>query len=107
MIIKNKNKTRNNYAKLITEIKEYEIIYKENKNLKMRLQKLENYNERKQLMDYNKEAIKHYPKIPQKRKRKYQQFYVNSSSDSTNSEDESSYYIYLKKKSKKGKNKQK
>ena len=103
---KNKNKTINDYAELIIKIrKEYEIICKENKNLKMRLQKSENFNERQQLMDYNKEAIKHYPKILQKRKRKYQQFYVNSSSDSTNSEDESSYYIYPKKKSKKGKNK--
>ena len=68
--IKNKTKTINNYSALIATIrKEYEIFHKENQQLKIKIQKLEDYNTHQQLVDYNKRVMKKLPK----RKRNYQQ----------------------------------
>ena len=67
---KNKTKTINNYSALIATIrKEYEILLKENHQLKIKIQKLEDYNTHQQLVDYNKRVMKKLPK----RKRNYQQ----------------------------------
>ena len=67
---KNKTKTINNYSALIATIrKEYEILHKENQQLKIKIQKLEDYNTHQQLVDYNKRVMKKLPK----RKRNYQQ----------------------------------
>ena len=67
---KNKTKTINNYSALIATIrKEYEILHKENQQLKIKIQKLEGYNTHQQLVDYNKRVMKKLPK----RKRNYQQ----------------------------------
>ena len=67
---KNKTKTINNYSALIATIrKEYEILLKENQQLKIKIQKLEDYNTHQQLVDYNKRVMKKLPK----RKRNYQQ----------------------------------
>ena len=71
--------------------KEYEILYKQNQDLKLKVQKLENYNGRQQMIEYSKNALKKFPK-PQKRKRKHEQIYGSSSSSS--SEKENRYYIY-------------
>ena len=67
---KNKTKTINNYSALIATIrKEYEILHKENQQLKIKIQKLEDYNTHQQWVDYNKRVMKKLPK----RKRNYQQ----------------------------------
>ena len=60
----------NDYSALIATIrKEYEILHKENQQLKIKIQKLEDYNTHQQLVDYNKRVMKKLPK----RKRNYQQ----------------------------------
>ena len=60
----------NNYSALIATIrKEYEILHKENQQLKIKIQKLEDYNTHQQLVDYNKRVMKKLPK----RKINYQQ----------------------------------
>ena len=77
--LENKNKTKmiNEYAMLLGKIrKEYTIIYRENQNLNIKLQKLE----REQIVAHNKKAIKSFSP---KRKR-YQKYYDNSSSETKN-----------------------
>ena len=95
---KNKTKTINNYSALIATIrKEYEIPHKENQQLKIKIQKLEDYNTHQQLVDYNKRVMKKLPK----RKRNYQQavyyddvdgyeneYEENSSSDEDNDDND-------------------
>ena len=57
--LENKNKTKmiNEYAMLLGKIrKEYTIIYRENQNLNIKLQKLE----REQIVAHNKKAIKSF-----------------------------------------------
>ena len=79
--VKQKTKTINEYAALISSIrKEYEIFYKKNQNLKTENQKLKDYNNRQ--LDYDRRVIRKLPKIPPQRKRKYRQVYQSSSSDS-------------------------
>ena len=98
--VKQKTKTINEYAALISSIrKEYEIFYKKNQNLKTENQKLKDYNNRQ--LDYDSKVIRKLPKIPPQRKRKYWQVYQSCSSDS---EDANNYYYkYSKKKNKKQK----
>ena len=77
--LENKTKTKmiNEYAMLLGKIrKEYSIIYRENQNLNIKLQKLE----REQIVAHNKKAIKSFSP---KRKR-YQKYYDNSSSETKN-----------------------
>ena len=108
--IKQKTKTINEYATLISSIrKEYEIFYKKNQKLKLKLkiknrnlklktenQKSKDYNNRQ--LDYDRRVIRKLPKIPPQRKRKYRQVYQSSSS---NGKDTSNYYYkYSKKKNK-------
>ena len=72
MKVKQKTKTINEYAALISSIrKEYEIFYKKNQNLKTENQKLKDYNNRQ--LDYDRRVIQKLPKIPPQRKRKYRQ----------------------------------
>ena len=97
---KKKTKTVNECAALISSIREeYEILYKENQNLKTENQKLKDYNNRQ--LDYDSRVIRKLPKILPQRKGKYWQVYQSSSSDS---EDANNYYYkYSKKKNKKQK----
>ena len=98
--VKQKTKTINEYAALISSIrKEYEIFYKKNQNLKTENQKLKDYNNRQ--LDYDRQVIRKLPKIPPQRKRKYRQVYQSSSSDSEGTSNY--YYKYSKKKNEKQK----
>ena len=85
---KNKKKTINDYSQLIAKKrKECKILHKENQQLKIKVQKKEDYNTHQQLVDYNKRIMKKLPK----RKRKYQQA-VYQSSSSSESDDGNNYY---------------
>ena len=85
---KNKTKTIDDYSQLIAKKrKEYKILHKENQQLKIKIQKKEDYNTHQQLVDYNKRIMKKLPK----RKRKYQQAIYQSSS-SSESDDRNNYY---------------
>ena len=69
----------NDYSALIATIrKEYEILHEENQQIKIKIQKLEDYNTHQQLVDYNKKVMKKLPK----RKTKYHQAVYQSSSSS-------------------------
>ena len=93
--LKNKSKIKtkiiNDYSKLIQTIKkEYQLLAKENENLKTRLQKAESYKNQQQLIQHNKKAMKYFPQQQQhydNRKRKYKlQIYGSSSSSSSGEE---------------------
>ena len=97
---KNKTKTINNYSALIATIrKEYEILHKENQQLKIKIEKLEDYNTHQQFVDYNKRVMKKLPK----RKRKYHQAVYQSSSSSESDVGNNYYYKQPRGKNKKQK----
>ena len=95
--IKKKDKTINEYASLISEIrKEYNMLYKENQDLKTEMQILRNYYDREKLIRQNKKAMKNFPSRAHNRKMRYQRSYESSGNEET--DDEEKYYVYSKKK---------
>ena len=57
-----KDKTINEYVSLISEIrKEYNTFFKENQDLKTKMQKLRNYYDREKLISQNKKAMRNFP----------------------------------------------
>ena len=90
----------NDYSALIATIrKEYEILQKENQQIKIKIQKLEDYNTHQQLVDYNKKVMEKLPK----RKTKYHQAVYQSSSSSESDVGNSYYYKQPRGKNKKQK----
>ena len=64
----------NEYSQLIQKIrKQYLEIYKENENVKLRLQKPESYRNQEELIKHNKQAMKNFPHQCRSKKRKYKQ----------------------------------
>ena len=96
----------NEYSQLIQKIrKQYLEIYKENENVKLRLQKPESYRNQEELIKHNKQAMKNFPHQCRSKKRKYKQQIDGSSSSSSSSDDPVNYYMPKKKKKKEKKTK--
>ena len=96
----------NEYSQLIQKIrKQYLEIYKENENVKLRLQKPESYRNQEELIKHNKQAMKNFPHQCRSKKRKYKQQKDGSSSSSSSSDDPVNYYMPKKKKKKEKKTK--
>ena len=82
---------------MISEIrKEYNMLYKENQDLKAEMQNLRNYYDREKLISQNKKAMRNFPSRSHKRKIRYQRSYESSGNEET--DDEEKYYVYSKKK---------
>ena len=93
---KKKDKTINEYASLISEMrKECNMLYKENQDSKVEMQNLRNYCDREKLISHNKKK-RNFQSSSHKRKRRYQRSYENSSNEETG--DEEKYYVYPKNK---------
>ena len=96
----------NEYSQLIQKIrKQYLEIYKENENVKLKLQKPESYRNQEELIKHNKQAMKNFPHQCRSKKRKYKQQKDGSSSSSSSSDDPVNYYMPKKKKKKEKKTK--
>ena len=96
----------NEYSQFIQKIrKQYLEIYKENENVKLRLQKPESYRNQEELIKHNKQAMKNFPHQYRSKKRKYKQPIDGSSSSSSSSDDPVNYYMPKKKKKKEKKTK--
>ena len=96
----------NEYSQLIQKIrKQYLEIYKENENVKLKLQKPESYRNQEELIKHNKQAMKNFPHQCRSKKRKYKQPIDGSSSSSSSSDDPVNYYMPKKKKKKEKKTK--
>ena len=96
----------NEYSQLIQKIrKQYLEIYKENENVKLRLQKPESYRNQEELIKHNKQAMKNFPHQYRSKNRKYKQPIDGSSSSSSSSDDPVNYYMPKKKKKKEKKTK--
>ena len=76
--------------------KEYNLLYKENQDLKAEMQNLRNYYDREKLISQNKKAMRNFPSTSHKRKIRYQRSYESSGNEET--DDEEKYYVNSKKK---------
>ena len=76
--------------------KEYNLLYKENQDLKAEMQNLRNYYDREKLISQNKKAMRNFPSRSHKRKIRYQRSYESSGNEET--DDEEKYYVNSKKK---------
>ena len=76
--------------------KEYNLLYKENQDLKAEMQNLRNYYDREKLISQNKKAMRNFPSRSHKRKIRYQRSYESSGNEET--DDEEKYNVNSKKK---------
>ena len=72
------------------------MLYKENQDLKAKMQNLRNYYDREKLISQNKKAMRNFLSRSHKRKIRYQRSYESSGNEET--DDEEKYYVYSKKK---------
>ena len=92
-----KDKTIDEYASLTSEIRKvYNLLYKENEDLKVEMQNLRNQYNRQKLISHFKKAMRNFLSRSHKRKIRYQRSYESSGNEER--EDEEKYYVYLKKK---------
>ena len=77
--------------------KEYNMLYKENQDLKAKMQNLRNYYDREKLISQNKKAMRNFLSRSHKRKIRYQRSYESSGNEETDGEEK--YYVYSKRKS--------
>ena len=76
--------------------KEYNLLYKENQDLKAKMQNLRNYYDREKLISQNKKAMRNFLSRSHKRKIRYQRSYESSGNEETDGEEK--YYVYSKRK---------
>ena len=72
------------------------MLYKENQDLKTKIQNLRNYFDRQELISHNKKVMRNFPNRPDKRKRRYQKSYESSSYEGA--DNEKTHYVCPKKK---------
>ena len=77
--------------------KEYNLLYKENQDLKAKMQNLRNYYDTEKVISQNKKAMRNFPSRSHKRKIRYQRSYESSGNEETDGEKK--YYVYSKRKS--------
>ena len=75
--------------------KEYNLLYKENQDLKAEMQNLRNYYDREKLISQNKKAMRNFPSRSHKRKIRYKTSHESSGNEET---DHGGKYIYQKRK---------
>ena len=75
--------------------KEYNMLYKENQDLKAKIQNLRNYYEREKLIGQNKKAIRNFRSRSHKRKIRYKRSCESSDNEETDDEEK---YVYQKRK---------
>ena len=73
--------------------KEYNMLYKENQDLKAKIQNLRNYYEREKLIGQNKKAIRNFRSRSHKRKIRYKRSCESSDNEETDDEEK---YVYQK-----------
>ena len=73
------------------------MLYKENQDLKAKMQNLRNYYDREKLISQNKKAMRNFLSRSHKRKIRYQRSYESSGNEETDGEEK--YYVYSKRKS--------
>ena len=72
------------------------MLYKENQDLKAKMQNLRNYYDREKLISQNKKAMRNFLSRSHKRKIRYQRSYESSGNEETDNEEK--YYVNSKKK---------
>ena len=72
--------------------KEYNLLYKENQDLKAKMQNLRNYYDTEKVISQNKKAMRNFPNRSHKRKIRYQRSYESSGNEETDGEEK--YYVY-------------
>ena len=77
--------------------KEYNLLYKENQDLKAEMQNLRNYYDTEKVISQNKKVMRNFPSRSHKRKIRYQRSYESSGNEETDGEEK--YYVYSKRKS--------
>ena len=75
--------------------KEYNMLYKENQDLKAKIQNLRNYYEREKLIGQNKKAIRNFPSRSHKTKIRYKRSCESSNNEEKDDEEK---YVYQKRK---------